>query len=507
LCVGAKQGTYVGRTFAANLAAGSHTLTLAGSEISGTDRLFADYTSFDTSASPPPPPDDPYANPNSTSQSFTEGWTPAANSVHLNPRITCSTDPTPANVANAERGVNVVNQNVVLINPQIKGCSVGILVKAGGFKLLADKSKVGYASASSPALNNNYKGVVFDQGAFGYEIKGLNGGELFMRDNYIPINLQAGYDCLIANTHIDHPAPLDWDPTGRLSGSRRAKVGIKARADYTLLPAADRSFHDCTIRNNNVAGFEEEGISLDANGGGSDAVTLVQGSSPLAAVDPATDSVTLAQPSGGQWSNLQDAQGAWLSFNQGGAVGRYLKIVGVNAASLKLTLSDPNDYLSLAAAGDPVSVSAPYRKVTISENVVNEEGALVGIDFHGPVYRSRMVNNTVKGKPIRLPYGRDDNARLTGSCSGGVCDYALQSIRVTSLADIGPGAMTPRPHVGIASYNSVVNNKVGWDISFHTRDTQSWRGIPAYASANTSTNGVVDYNDGSYVFLDSDPNP
>src|SRR5215216_3674529 len=65
LCVGATQRTYVGRTFAANLAAGSHTLALSGSSISGTDRLFADYTSFDTSGTnpPPPPPDDPYANP------------------------------------------------------------------------------------------------------------------------------------------------------------------------------------------------------------------------------------------------------------------------------------------------------------------------------------------------------------------------------------------------------------------------------------------------------------
>src|SRR5215204_6974981 len=56
LCVGATQRTYVGRTFAANLAAGKHTLALSGSDISGTDRLFADYTSFDTSEPPPPPP-------------------------------------------------------------------------------------------------------------------------------------------------------------------------------------------------------------------------------------------------------------------------------------------------------------------------------------------------------------------------------------------------------------------------------------------------------------------
>jgi hypothetical protein len=263
---------------------------------------------------------------------------------------------------------------------------------------------------------------------------------------------------------------------------------------------ADRSFHDCVIRSNDVAGFEEEGISLDANGGGRDEVTLVQGSSPLSAVDAATDTVTLAQPSGGQWTNLNNAQGAWLSFNQGGAVGHYLQIVAVDAANLKLTLSDPNDYLSLAAAGDPVSVSAPYRNVTISENVVNAEGARVGIDFHGPVYRSRMVNNILTGMQS-YQYGPDNHLRVTPD------GVAPQSVRITTLADMLPGTMTPRPHVGVASYNTVVGNNAMWDISFHTRDSTTYRGIPAYASGNTSTNGVADYNDGTYVFLPSDPNP
>jgi len=154
-----------------------------------------------------------------------------------------------------------------------------------------------------------------------------------------------------------------------------------------------------------------------------------------------------------------------------------------------------------------VSVTAPYRNVTISDNAVNEEGALVGIDFHGPIYRSRMVNNTVTGTPRHVPYGPDDNARLLTPCAATLCDYALQSIRVTSLADIGPGSMTPRPHQAVASYDSVVNNQVGWDISFHTRDTETWRDIPAYPSGNTSTNGVAAYNDGTYFFLQSDPNP
>jgi hypothetical protein len=502
LCVSAKQRTYVGKTFAANLAAGSHTLALSGSDITGTDRLFADYTTFDTGSDTG---SDPYANPTTTSQTFTEGWTPAANSVHLNPRITCSADPTPANTSSGERGVRIANSNVVLINPKIKGCSVGILVQAGGFKLLADQSKVGYGSDASPAISNNFRGVLFGQGSFGYEIKGLNGGELFMRDNYRPVSVEAGHDCLIADTDIDHPAPLDWPPTGRLSGPRLALTGIKALVDYTFLPAADRSFHDCVIRSNDVAGFEEEGISLDPNGGGpqggNDASSTVQGTSPLEAVDATTDTVTLAQPPGGQWTNLQNAQGAWLSFNQGGAVGRYLQIVAVNAASRRLTLSDPNDYLSLAAAGDPVSVTSPYRNVTISDNVIDAQGSRTGIDFSGPVYRSRIANNTITGKPS-YQYSPDNHLRVTPDGLS-----APQSIRVSTFADMPAGAMTPRPHVGMASYNSVVGNNVSWDISFHTRDSTTYRGIPAYGSGNTSTNGVADYNDGTYVFLTSDPNP
>jgi hypothetical protein len=319
-----------------------------------------------------------------------------------------------------------------------------------------------------------------------------------MRDNYRSVQLTAGHSCLIADTDIDHPDPLDWDPTARSSGPRHALNGIKVLPDYANLPVADRSFHDCVIRSNDVAGFEEEGISLDANAGGPwggiDAASTIQGTSPLAAVDATTDIVTLAQLPGGQWTGLENAKGAWLSFNQGGAVGRYLQIVAVDAANRRLTLSDPNDYLSLAAAGDPVSVTSPFRNITISDNVINAEGSRTGIDFHGPVYRSRMVNNTITGTPsYRYPL----SANLRD---------APQSARVTTLANAQAGAMTPRPHVGVASYNSVVGNNVSWDISLHTTQSTTYRGIAAYASANTSTEGVADYNDGSYVFLAGDPN-
>ena len=161
---------------------------------------------------------------------------------------------------------------------------------------------------------------------------------------------------------------------------------------------------------------------------------------------------------------------------------------------------DPNDYLSRAAAGDQVSVTSPFRNITISDNVINTEGSRTGIDFHGPVYSSRMANNIITGTPS-YRYPLSANLRLTPDGLS-----APQSLNVATRAEGRAGAMTPPPHVGVASYNSVVGNKVSWDISFSAQ-SKTYRGIPAYHSANTSTNGVADYNDGSYVFLTEDPNP
>jgi hypothetical protein len=145
-------------------------------------------------------------------------------------------------------------------------------------------------------------------------------------------------------------------------------------------------------------------------------------------------------------------------------------------------------------------VTSPFRNGTISNNLINTERSRVGIDFHGPVYSSRMANNTITGTPS---YRYPQSANLRLAPDGG----ALQSARVTTLANASAGAMTPRPDVGVASYNSVVGNSVRWDLSFNTTQSTTYRGIPAYRSGNTSTNGVADYNDGTYAFLPSDPNP
>jgi Thrombospondin type 3 repeat len=576
LCVARTQRTYIGRTFAANLAAGSHTLALTGSDISGKDQLFADYTSVDTSEPPPPPSDtdgdgvadandncpstantnqadadgdgqgdacdltpngpdtdsdgvpdatdncdavantnqadadgdaqgdacdpdftppiDPYPNPTSTSQTFGEGWTPAANSVHLNPRITCSTDPTPANTGTGQGGVNVFNENVVLINPQIKGCSVGILVRAGGFKLLADQSKVGYGSAASPALGNNFRGVLFDQGSSGFQIAGLNGGELFMRNNYRPVQAEAGYNCLIADTDIDHPAPLDWDSTGRLSGSRRALVGIKVLPDYNILDPADRSFHHCVIRSNDVAGFDEEGISLDPHTGGG-VKSLVQGEGNTSAVSAADDTVTLA----GTWNGLDNTYvGAYVVFNNGPIVGRYMRITAINSAAQRLTVvmpdgSDASSTLASASQVQEVSIGAPYHHVEFLDNIVDATGSRVGLSFGGFALNCEMRNNVISGTQTYI-YGPEMDVR-----------DAPQSLRHTSIGESSGGPLTGSSQMGLSAYNSVTGNSGSHDISFNVRHSTPYTGIPTYQANNTSSGGQV-YTDGSYLFLLSDPN-
>jgi hypothetical protein len=117
-----------------------------------------------------------------------------------------------------------------------------------------------------------------------------------------------------------------------------------------------------------------------------------------------------------------------------------------------------------------------------------------------------MANNTITGTPS-YRYPQSANLRLTPD------GVALQSARVTTLANASAGAMTPRPHVGVASYNTVVGNNVSWDLSFNTTQSTMYLGILAYVpantstSANTSTNGVADYNDGTYVLLTPEPNP
>jgi hypothetical protein len=394
-------------------------------------------------------------------------------------------------------GVNVFNENVVLINPQIKGCSVGILVRAGGFKLLADQNKVGYGSAASPALGNNFRGVLFDQGSSGFHIEGLNGGELFMRNNYRPVEAQAGYNCLIADTHIDHPDPLGWDATGRLSGNRRAVAAIKVLPDYDILDPTDRSFHHCVIRSNDVAGFEEEGISLDPHTGGG-VKSLVQGEGNTSAVSAADDTVTLA----GTWNGLDNTYvGAYVVFNNGPIVGRYMRITAINSAAQRLTVvmpdgSDAGSTLASASQVQEVSIGAPYHHVEFLDNKVDATGSRVGMSFGGFALNCEMRNNVISGTQTYI-YGPEMNVR----------DAAPQSLRHTSIKKTKSSPLTGPGQMGLSAYNSVTGNSGTHDISFNVRHSTPYTSIPTYQANNTSSGGQVYMDVSSYLPLPSDPNP
>jgi hypothetical protein len=268
-------------------------------------------------------------------------------------------------------------------------------------------------------------------------------------------------------------------------------VGIKGLVDYSKLPAADRSFHDVTIENNVVSGFNEEGISFDANGN-TDVDSTVQGTG-VATIQASAKTVTL----GSGWTNLGNAPGAWLSFNTGGAAGRYVQIAAVNATTRVVTVTDPNGYLAAAGSSAEISITSPYRNNVMLNNTIDETGSFTGIDFTGPTFACRAQGNVITGTPARR-YPASFHLRTTASGT------AFQSIRHTSLWDMPTGSMTAGSKHGATAYNSIVGNTVSYDVSFSTRGTSS--AVHAtYQAGNTSQNGQV-YKDGSYTYLATDPN-
>lgn len=499
-CIGRGSTSYEDLSWTGlNMPKGSHTVAIRGVEITGNDAMFVDKVRVE---GPPAAPTNSYPAPDTTGRTFSSNWTPAANTVHLNSKVKCGTDPDP-DAGGDGLGVNVSNPNVVLVNPEISNCSRGIEVKNSGFSLLGDPGAAGYAGAASAgALHNNHAGVYFSMGSRDAALKGLGGDELFLKNMHRPVTIKAGSNLLFEDLDISHPASLTWVGGSMQVGGtidNRSIIGIKALCDFSMLPASDRSCREIVIRSNDVRHVDEEGISLDANGN-SDADSLAQGTSRLSAVNPAASTVTLAQPSSGTWQNLDRADGAYLGLNTGGAIGRYLKITGVNTATRVLTVSDPNGYLGKASAGDLASVAAPYQDAVIEGNVIDTQDGCDGIDFHGPVYRSTMRDNTITGTPS---YRYKPFWRLRARDANG--SYP-QSIRVSSLADMPSGAMTPDVSTaGLASYNSVTGTNASWDVSFHRRGSLAVNNIPAYQSNNASANGVL-YNDGSYSLLATDPN-
>ena len=88
----------------------------------------------------------------------------AANSVHLNPQHNVLGQPRAFERGESGGGRQRGQPQRGAHKPAHQGVQRGDTVEAGRFQLLADKSKAGYASASSRALRNNYKGIVFDKG-------------------------------------------------------------------------------------------------------------------------------------------------------------------------------------------------------------------------------------------------------------------------------------------------------------------------------------------------------
>lgn len=455
------------------------------------------------------------------------GWTPTANTTYVDPEVSCNEDITAAPGYSTNKfGIRLSTDNVTLINPHVHGCSVGIEVTGKNAQILFDPNKPGYvganASRADVGIRNNLYGIRFAKGNSNTVVRGVNDGTGYIENTYRPVTVQVADSGRVSGLDITHPDDLPWGTntiTGTLS---RSIVGIKLNCNFTELPSADKSCHDMQVTGNHVEDFHEEGISADPAGG--DGVdSSVQGTAKTIGINPTADKIRfdandINQPGTDDNVSLGNYVNAYVVFNDGGAVGRTFKIIGVEEAYNRIQVADPNNYLSAATVGDEVSIGSIYRNINFDRNVVDTDapvassdnrGANVGMSFGAFTFNSTMRNNDVVGTP-RVFYMPSFNLRSDPSC--GCNKAAPQAIRHSSRASMEGGPLTPSTKgsmVGISAYNSVTFNRADADISWNYINAEPSNLVPTFRGdvnqINAGESGQI-YDDGSYNFLAVDPN-
>jgi hypothetical protein len=128
---------------------------------------------------------------------------------------------------------------------------------------------------------------------------------------------------------------------------------------------------------------------------------------------------------------------------------------------------------SRARGGRPGSVTSPFRNGTISNNLINTERSRVGIDFHGPVYSSRMANNTITGTPS-YRYPQPANLRLAPD--GGPSVRSGHDARERKR---GRHDAPSRCRGGFLQFRGGQQREVGLVLQHHTVHNVPWHsGVP-----------------------------
>lgn len=380
--------------------------------------------------------------PIGTPTALSPGFNPGAGATVINPIIDCNYDA--VNNTTGPTGIIVDQSNTTIINPSIRECVTGIVVrKLSGVaptnvRIIADAAYVGYAQTN---LTLNRISIAWDAG--NGEIGDISvpdaqvGGEFSFVQNYRYFQGVTSTSLRVHHTTAGCGGTcISW------SNSRKpgAHWGFKFLADRTL--GAPYQATNVRFDHNVVGGYHDEGIGFDSRANDPQRANLA--GATVSSVDPLANTISVTGYFPAVPAESLDSQ--WVTFNDGAAQAATLQIIsGLHT----LTLADPANVLAQVSPGDRISVGMRFTRNLIDHNRVEQTGAKSGIDFHGMQTFSRIEGNVIHGV-ADLVYAPRFHTRSA---------VAPQCIMVKSMA--GPAAPA------FSFLNSVVRNTCdsGGDIS------------------------------------------
>jgi hypothetical protein len=326
------------------------------------------------------------------------GYRPRAGETVVNPVIDCDADPV-AGVGDVV-GIVIERPSVTIVNPQIRECDRGIVVRKDGevmptgVRIIASADHPGYTDTNF-TLNRSAitwragNGEVGDVSAPSNQI----GGEMYFEDDYRYFSGTLTTDFRMHHTSSTCIIPCPTFANADAPGAHWALKFIANRRLGTPFEASNARFD-----HNLVRGFDDEGISFDPRGN-TPSMRLGYAAGRVTGRSARRDTVSLSGV-----PTTERTVGMFVIFNEGSAKGSSLRIV--SRSGNVFGVADPEDTLAKVPAGTRVTVGGRYFRNRVDHNVIDAfhaTAAKSGFNTAGQLY-SRISANVIYDTPdFRYP--------------------------------------------------------------------------------------------------------
>jgi hypothetical protein len=321
------------------------------------------------------------------------GYSPQAGETVVNPVIDCDADPVAG--VGAAVGIAVHRANVTIVNPQIRECDHGIVVRKDvgvmptGVRIVASADHPGYTETNF-TLNRSAITWLAGNGEVGDVSAPSNqvGGELYFEDNHRYFSGTLTTDFRMHHTSSTCAIPC---PTFANADAPGAHWGLKFIANRRLGTPFEAS--NARFDHNLVQGFDDEGISFDPRGN-VPSMRLGYAAGSVTARWARRDTVSLFEV-----PTTERTVGMFVIFNEGSAKGSSLRIVSRSGNVFRV--ADPRDILERVTPGTRVTVGGRFFRNRVDHNVIDvfhATAAKSGFNTAGELY-SRISANMIHDTP------------------------------------------------------------------------------------------------------------